>query len=406
MKLIISVNKPYRWATLDDKKGKVVESGEFAGVGDGADLGQIDLKAMVPKGVKSVIGVAPAEAIALRSVEVPSKRRANVEAAVPYALEEGLSEDVDDLHFSILSWTPGAEARVAIVNKKKLEGWIADLTAAGLQVDAILPEQKMIPLHPDSEITIARTGPNRICVREGENAGLALDSDSFNYWWESHQNRDAAIAVNDRKIAQELALYGGTNINQWDIGRDFRGWLENSDNTKLGENSLLQGEYEPEHLKPTTSGLKLAAAIAGFTFFILAVANWYEVRKLENEVVRNQQEMQELFSKTFPQEEYLGAESGRRQVASLLSLSADGDNSYLFQYMLDIVSKVVPAHNATFDEVNYRNEGLQVGLTVPNFAELDKMTEVMNTKEGVAAKLISSGSRDNKTTGQIKLVRK
>jgi len=324
MKLIISVTKPFLWAGLDDKKGTVVDSGELASL-DNA-------KANLPKGIKTVVGVAPAEAIALRSVEVPSKRRAQVEAAVPYALEESLSEDVEDLHFSIMGWSPGKSARVAVVNKKMLASWITALTDAGLRVDAIVPEQKLIPLHPDSEVTIARTSPNRICIREGENSGLVVDSDSFSYWWESNPKRDAMIAVNDRALAQELASQGGSNVNQWDIGRDFRTWLENSDNSKLDRFSLLQGDYQPEHLKPTTTGLKIAAALAGLAFLGLAAANWYEVQKLEKQVASNHEQMRALFTKPFPKQEYLGDDTARRQIASLLSINSDGDNQYLFQY--------------------------------------------------------------------------
>lgn len=376
------------------------KSGEIAA---GDLLAEGELRKRLPKGIKSVIGVAPAEAIALRSVEIPTKRRANVEAAIPYALEETLSQEVDDLHFSMLDWEPGKRAHVAVISRVQLEHWLDDLAEAGLEVDAIVPEQRLLPLHSDSDITIARTGANRICIREGENGGLVMDEQAFDYWWQSQADRSVRLAVNDRQIAHELASHGGENVNQWDIGRDFRDWLEHHDQASFERFSMLQGEYEPEHLKPSTWGMMLAAALAGLAFLLLFASNWWELRKLEAEVEHNQTEIRALFAKTFPKEEYLGVP--RRQVASLLALD-EGGNDHLFQYMLDIAAETVPQHNASFDEVNFRDGSLQVGVTVPNFAELDKLTAAMAGKDGIEARLISSGSKDNTVTGQIKMVRR
>ncbi len=394
MKLLVTLEKPYRWVKLNNK-GLVVDRGRF-----NID---VDLAVMIPKDVTSIIGVAPAEAVTIHSVDIPTKRRASMELAVPYALEEELSEEIEHLHFAIQSWVPGDSAKVAVINKSLVEGWIEEFESAQLKVDAIVPEQSLLPRHADADVTIARTADDRLLIRQNNDNALAVDNTAFDYWWSSLKDKQSRIVVNDKAMARALIDAGGENVSFWDIGEHFDAWLESRDNSHLMQASLLQGALEPEHLKPTSLGLMLASAIAALAFLVLAAADWWELKRLETAVAANQQELQQLFEQTFPDQEYLDAP--RQQVASLLSLNAEGDHNYVFQYMLDIAAKTMPKYDADFDEVNYKNEGLQVGVTVPNFSVLDEITNEIEQEPGVSAILISSGANDDKVTGQIKIVR-
>ncbi|MCP4009590.1 MAG: hypothetical protein GY726_08755, partial [Proteobacteria bacterium] len=73
-------------------------------------------------------------------------------------------------------------------------------------------------------------------------------------------------------------------------------------------------------------------------------------------------------------------------------------------YMLGVSTKIALANRAELEEINYRDQQLQMGLTAPNFAALEKLTTQINELEGLQAALISSGAREQRVSGQVKIL--
>lgn len=393
MKLLVSTVAPYLWVKLN-KRGKPIEKGQFT---EAAFLNTI------PKSVTSVIGVAPADSTTFHHVDIPTKRQANMLSAVPYALEESLSEELEELHFTVMSWKPGTPAHVAVIAKKMLRQWIETFASAGIKLDDIVPELALMPIHPSCETTIVLQGDDQFAVKSGQYNSFLCDQEAFEYWWSEAENQQAETAVNSQALAVELKSTGGDHISHWAVGEDFRGWLEHVPEQLDKAASLLQGEFEPEHLKPKSTWLNVAAGLAACALLLLGASHWLEASRLQQRYTDNQQQIRALFDQAFPDQEYL--DQPRRQIASLLSISEDNPASEMFQHLLEVTAQVVPAFNAEFEEINYRNQQLQVGVSAPNFAALEQMTEQINSQEGLQAALISSGARDQRVTGQIKLAR-
>ena len=392
MKLLVSTIAPYAWVKLD-RHDRPVEQGQFL---EAAFLSTIG------RDISSVIGVAPAYATTFHTVDIPTRKRSNMLAAIPYALEESLSEELERLHFTVSDWTPGQAATVIVIARDVLEAWIAVFTDAGVKLDAIVSELSLLPLHPDSEATLVRPADDQYLVKTDANDGFFCDQEAFDYWWSDENNRQLALAVDDQALATELKQQGGEGISHWSIGKDFRSWMLHGPAALKTAASLLHDKYEPEHLKPRSSMLNIAAGIAAAALLMLGVSHWYEAAQLEQRLQDNQQAVRALFEQAFPDEEYLGVP--RRQIASLLSISEDGPADEMFQYLLEASAQAVPQHSAQLDEINYRDHQLQIGVTAPNFAALEKLTEQLNTQRDLQAVLISSGSTDQRVTGQIKIM--
>ncbi|MEE9447489.1 MAG: type II secretion system protein GspL, partial [Arenicellales bacterium] len=393
MKLIVSTVAPYPWLKLD-KNGRPVDKGQF---NEKAFLNTF------PKEIQSVIGVAPAGSSTFHSVKIPSKRLANIQAAVPYALEESLSEDLDELHFTILDWAPDQPTQVSVIAKQMLKRWVETFSDAGVSLDAIVPELSLLPIHPSSEASVIEQSTGQYAVKINVFNGFACDQETFDYWWSDEANRELNIAVNDKGLAETLKQSGGEKISHWPIGEGFQSWLEHAPDQLNLKHSFLQNAFEPEHLKPKSTWLNVAAGIAAGALILLGASQWFEVNKLQQRYDANQQEIRALFDESFPDQEYLDAP--RRQIASLLSISEDNPASEMFQYLLSIATEIMPAHQAKFDEINYRDQQLQVGISAPNFATLEAITTELNKIPDLQAALISSGSTDSGVTGQIKIAR-
>jgi len=392
MKLLVSTVAPYPWVKLN-KHNKPVEKGEFI---------EAAFISTIPRDVISIIGVAPADTTPFHQVVVPTKKRSTLLAAVPYALEDSLSEDIDQLHFTVMDWVPGGSAQVAVISRIVLQRWLDTFDSAGVKLDAIIPELTLLPVHPESDATLVQQPGSRYIIKTSPYSSFSCDQDAFDYWWSDEENRLLKLAVNDQDLAANLLESGGDHVSHWAVGDDFRSWLEHVPAQLKAAPSLLQGAYEPEHLKPGGSWLNAAAGLSVCALLLLGGSHWVEASKLEQRYQGNQQAIQVLFEEAFPDEEYLGLP--RRQIASLLSIREDAPADEVFQYLLSVSTGAAADNSVKLEEINYRDQKLQIGVDAPNFATLEKLATQLDALEGLRAALISSGARDQRVTGQIKIV--
>ena len=80
-------------------------------------------------GERQVIVLVPSAEVLTTSVDIPVKG-ARLQAALPYALEEHLAEDVEDLHFAAGNKRSSGSTPVSVVSHARMEEWIAALDYA------------------------------------------------------------------------------------------------------------------------------------------------------------------------------------------------------------------------------------------------------------------------------------
>src|SRR5271165_4069512 len=108
------------WLTVD-------ETGAPAGP---KASGPLALAAAVGAQARIVV-LAPATQVLLAEPELPPGSGAKLARAVPFALEEQLTEDIDRLVFALGKRRTGGGTPVAVVSRNVLQGWLADLSSAG-----------------------------------------------------------------------------------------------------------------------------------------------------------------------------------------------------------------------------------------------------------------------------------
>ncbi|MEA3405621.1 MAG: type II secretion system protein GspL, partial [Pseudomonadota bacterium] len=74
----------------------------------------------------------PTEQVSLMQQFVPGKRKQDWMTALPFALEESLSEPVEGLHFVALNRDAEGLVSVAIVSKERMQDWVDQLQSFGL----------------------------------------------------------------------------------------------------------------------------------------------------------------------------------------------------------------------------------------------------------------------------------
>ena len=91
-------------------------------------------------GERAVIVLVPATDVLTTSVHSPVRGAAKLRAALPFALEEDLADDIESLHFAAGKAYASGRLPVAIVAREKMDDWLSRLSAAGITAAKIVSE--------------------------------------------------------------------------------------------------------------------------------------------------------------------------------------------------------------------------------------------------------------------------
>lgn len=107
----------------------------------------------------------PASESLLTRATLPTRARAKLEQALPFALEEQLLDDPSELHFAWRREEDGSLS-VAVTAKERIRNWLAALQHAGLKPMTFCPAILAVPWSPDcwsaafvGDELLVRTGP-------------------------------------------------------------------------------------------------------------------------------------------------------------------------------------------------------------------------------------------------------
>ena len=96
-------------------------------------------EAVAEIGHREVIVLVPSVEVLTTSVEIPVKG-AKLNAALPYALEEFLADDVENLHFAAGTRRSSGKTPVSVVSHENMESWRLTLAEAGINPTSIIAD--------------------------------------------------------------------------------------------------------------------------------------------------------------------------------------------------------------------------------------------------------------------------
>jgi general secretion pathway protein L len=125
--------------------------------------------------------LVPATECLLSQVKVPGRNRQKLLRAIPFALEEQLSDEVENLHFAVGKAMVDDAWPVVVISRHYMQALMDTIAGAGLDVQQVISELQAIPVAEDEitvlldgEIAMVRSGPFSGYVADSENLGLLL----------------------------------------------------------------------------------------------------------------------------------------------------------------------------------------------------------------------------------------
>jgi general secretion pathway protein L len=210
-------------------------------------------------GDHAVIVLVPAQEVLLTSVHIPARSAAKIKAALPFALEENLADDVEDLHFAIGVRQENNRLPVAVVARDKMSQWLHRLSEAGIEPVILAAENHGLAKIPgtlsimvdgetimfndgaDAEFSMQDVKPSDVLViagqlgetqqEDGENSGHLVvfctpeQNENLEHDWIALRHELHSVDVNVLpdgvlpKLAVTVAAGHGVNLLQGSYGK-------------------------------------------------------------------------------------------------------------------------------------------------------------------------------------------
>jgi len=127
---------------------------------------------------RRVAVIVPASDVLTTDSDVPAKGAAKLAQVIPYALEERVADEIENLHFAIGERVPATgRIPVSVVARARIDAWLAQLRAAGLAVQAIYSESSLLTAIPGQMVALLEG--DTLTLRTADTPALVLPASSI-----------------------------------------------------------------------------------------------------------------------------------------------------------------------------------------------------------------------------------
>jgi general secretion pathway protein L len=366
--------------------------------------GSLSLAAAVWRSGRVVV-LAPATQILLAEPELPPGSGVKLARAVPFALEEQLTEDVDLLSFAIGRRRGSGGTPVAVVSRSVMQAWLAGLAAAGLEPQAIYADISAMPENPGQ--TVLWLEADRLAVRRPGALPFAVElSPVREALVVAGVIADPLQTTEEPKAKESVVLY--VTREDWvRVQADFDELLQEFESIKVqlladgplpwlarGFESadavnLLQGEFSrTTDYNARWRQWRIAAALAAALLVVHVAAQALQIRHAKHESAALDGEISQLFSQSMPGDVL---NDPRRQMQSRLERirKSGAGPQYFLRTLQTLSGALAVTPKTTISALSYRDDSMDMTVSAPSLAALSQLTQFVG-KEGLTAEIQSS----------------
>jgi general secretion pathway protein L len=361
---------------------------------------------------RRVCVLVPGTDVLLAQPDLPLKAGVKLQQLVPYALEEHLADNIDDLHFA-LGKRAGQSARVpvAVVARALLNEWLATLRAAGINADAMYADSDLLPENPGQAVVLLEE--DAVFVRPPGGNVVTLPADALAQGLEIAQSdSDTASGARglilytgaaewQRHSAQVEAVRGGFDGIKIQLLTGGPLALFAQQLPGGAAINLLQGSYTPTASRAVGFRAWRVAAmlLAGLIGLHIAgkAAEWQVLKKREHQVDAT---IRDTYRSAMGSEPPGTAEARHHMEARLLAAQRAGGG--LLPALQAFVQARDAAPGASMQALNFHGGSLEMKLSAPDASSLDHLSQALRGG-GWQADLIGGSNVPQGYEGRIQL---
>ena len=356
-----------------------------------------------------VIVVVPGDDVLLNKVSLPTQNRKKMQTALPYALEDQLVSDIEQLHFAIGERNERGEVACAIVAHKKMQDWINKLKQFGIHPHVMVPDILALPFVEGAWSMLVED--NDVIIRTGNQSGMSVDENQamdylpilldehaddkpeqfMVYKTDAMADAKASLSVFDLPVTED-------NISNGIL--TFVHGLVINDTI-----NLLQGEYSRrEQMGKIWRPWLPAAAMFGALVLlqlVITTSHYFQLKSQSNEL---RAQVEQTYRSAFPQAKNVvnprvQMERKLKELRGGSGLGGDG--------VLGLLQSSGPAlkkaSGLMIKSVRYKEGKLNIDIVINDLQSLDKLKQQLISQGRVAVDIVSANSRDNKVESRLKI---
>jgi general secretion pathway protein L len=334
---------------------------------------------------------------------------------VPYALEEQLADDIDDLHFAI-GKRVGNSSRtpVAVVRRSLMDEWLTALKSNGLDPEAMYADSDLLPRNPGQAVALLEE--DVVVVRPPAGSPVTLPAEALGEALEIAQHATAEIATTG---IRGLVLY--TGAAEWhQHSAQVEALRERFDGIKIqlltggpltlfaqqmpsaSPINLLQGPYTPTTSREVGwQAWRIAAFLLVGLVGLHIAGKATELTLLKRNEHALDKSIGETFRSAMPGEANV-LDARRRLEQRLAVIRSGADTTGLLPALEALAQARNTAPGTVVQALSFRDGAVELKLAAPDAASLDRVSHALSGN-GWQADLTSGNNAASGYEGRIQI---
>jgi general secretion pathway protein L len=350
---------------------------------------------------RKVVILLPVEQLYITSVSVQTKNKKQLEKAVPYALEDDLTEDIENLHFALGKRKDDGEIPVIVISKSRLDHLIKILSNVNVLPDVITADIFGLDWHEDQWTLCIDDG--HLLARTQPWNGFGCDIGDFTDFMKAAISEQSEMPSKifvyshpDEKLEDIVKIPNVQFDDFWSPSAFIKGY---SNNECI---NLLQGGYvKADKQHKTIRPWKIAAALAAIWVAISMGQTAIEYSRLSTLDKKLTSEIDQIFKRTFPEvKKVVNARVQMQQrIKELSSSDATTSDADFLKFLHQSGYELYKDPNISITDLQYKNNLLSLDIKTKNIQVLEAVKSKLQSKN------IKAELKTAKTVGDFVMAR-
>lgn len=360
----------------------------------------------LPATNRPMVALASMADVNLLKARIPPLSRQRAVRAVPFALEDQLVEDVDDLHFCLGQRNAEGELAVAVVALERMQAWLQAFEEAGLEVEQIYPEVLALPYTPGAWTLLIEN--DEFMLRTGLQEGFGGELDNLSVLLESalqdaEDDRPLRLIVYSDQEELDFEVPASLPVEQHVepdatslLARHLR--VQDAIGLRIGAYSRRSG-WSMHWQRWRVAAILLVLWVLADTGS-LVLKRWQLAQQLE----RVEAAMVQTYRQAFPDGGQLSMYNPRQQMESRLAALRRGGSDSGFLHLLQIAGPLLASESTVqIISLTYRNNGLDLELSASSLQGIDQIKQKLDSAPGLGVEVVSARAEGDRAQGRLRL---
>jgi general secretion pathway protein L len=315
--------------------------------------------------------------VTMMQLSLKAKSSKQIASAIPFALEEELADDIDNLHFSSQSIVKNRDKQlVAVVSRAFMQTLFDHINALEFQFVSVVPQTLVVPFSEGNWTLFVQANSATLRTSEFDGYGLDLVNVPNIVALEADQQQQA------EEISPEIFLYNYSEetINIADISSSVSGretdalplmgkyWLDHQ--TTL---NLLQGDFRVQRELPLASvEWRIAASLAAIAVLLFLLGLAVDNYRFANQNAQLDRRMNQLYEDIFEQESASPAGDMRKRIIALQGDST-GEISQFLQYISSSGAQLIQGNHFKVSRIQFNGTVLELDIETDSMDKLEQL---------------------------------